>query len=290
MRWPKDETHRISLAIIVVFGLAGVVLHPLIFPANWDEGVLPEVGKAFLIAGILGFTIEPWLRRAFARDVFSAAFGYHMPDDFKQEIARISGYRTICIKHIMNVKIKTIDENHVSINVVIERTFHNIGSERHSFSASTWVDEWGISGNPSKIVRCEIFTQDGESKQFSPSKIQYFKNLSFRADSPPMILKRDGIATQITEYNVARTKNDFIYEQFMNPTRNAEINILEKPDDIEAEADFGSGHLKRTEIPGRFELDGVYFPPIPMKIRWWPKAAGEEWAARSSTRLSSTEN
>ena len=68
----------------------------------------------------------------------------------------------------------------------------------------------------------------------------------------------------------------------MNPTRNAEINILEKPRDMEAVADFGSGGLTRTEIVDRYELDGVYFPPIPMKVRWWTKTAGDEWTARTS--------
>ncbi len=163
MRRLRDEAHRILLAIIVVIGLCAVISDPLLFPSHWDNGVLAEAGKAFVIAGILGFTIEPWLRLAFAKDVFSAAFGYHMPDDFKREIARISGYRTICIKHIMNVRIREIDANHVSINVVVERTFQNFGSDTQPFSASTWIDEWGILGNPSAIVRCEIFTQDGQS-------------------------------------------------------------------------------------------------------------------------------
>src|SRR5579862_8203712 len=244
MRLPKDETHRISLALIVLAGLCAIIGEPVLFRSHWDKGVLSEAGAAFVIAGILGFTIEPWLRRAFAQDVFAAAFGYHMPDDFKREIARISGYRSICIKHIMNVRIREINANYVSVNVVVERTFQNIGSMSQQISGSSWIDEWGIPDNPSEIVRCELFTDDGRSQRFAPSNITYLRNLSFRADLPPLAIKRDRTATQIIEYNVARTRNDFIYEQFMSPTRNPEINIIEQPSDIEVEADFGGGgHL-----------------------------------------------
>jgi hypothetical protein len=276
-QWPKDETHRLILATVVLLGIGALIFDPIIFPSNWDNAILSEAGKAFVIAGILGFTIEPWLRRAFARDVFSAAFGYHMPDDFKQEIAKISSYRLICIKHIMNIRIRNIDDKHVSINVIIERTFKNFGADAREFRTSILIDEWSVPNNRSEIARCEIFTQDGECKQFLPSEVKYYPNLSFEAESPPIKLRRDGEATGIVEYNVYGNKNDFIYEQFMNPTRNAEINVLEQPDDIEVEADFGAGHLRRTGIKGGYELDGVYFPPIPMKVRWWPKTDAAQW-------------
>jgi hypothetical protein len=165
-QWPKDETHRLILAAIVLIGIGALIFDPIVFPSSWDNAILSEAGKAFIIAGILGFTIEPWLRRAFARDVFSAAFGYHMPDDFKQEIAKISSYRLICTKHIMNVRIQSVDDKYVSINVVIQRTFENFGADAREFRASIWIDEWGVPNHRSEIVRCEIFTQDGECKQF----------------------------------------------------------------------------------------------------------------------------
>jgi hypothetical protein len=86
----------------------------------------------------------------------------------------------------------------------------------------------------------------------------------------------------IIEYEVVRRTNDFIYEQFSAPTRNPEIRIIEKPEKFDVTADFGGGTPKRTSIPGRFELDGVYFAPAPMKVRWWPKAATDNWPPLSS--------
>jgi hypothetical protein len=69
-QWPKDETHRLILAAIVLIGIGALIFDPMVFPSSWDNAILSEPGKAFIIVGILGFTIEPWLRRAFARDVF----------------------------------------------------------------------------------------------------------------------------------------------------------------------------------------------------------------------------
>jgi hypothetical protein len=57
-----------------------------------------ELSNALFIAGALGLSLEPWMRKAVARDDFRAAFGYNFPRDFKDEIARISDVRVLCTK------------------------------------------------------------------------------------------------------------------------------------------------------------------------------------------------
>ena len=143
MRWQADGFHRIILALLLLVGLVLIVV-PSLNEWVWDHGVLSELGKALVIAGILGFTIEPWLRKALARDVFSAAFGYHMPDDFKAEIARIANYKVICTKHIMDVRIRALESDKVRVRVTIERHFKNIGSAPTCHRAMIWIDEWGF--------------------------------------------------------------------------------------------------------------------------------------------------
>jgi hypothetical protein len=100
MRWLLDrKVYHAGLTLLLFVGLACIIV-PLRVSWN-DYGILEELGKAPIIAFVLGITIEPWMRKGLARDVFSAAFGYSMPDDFKEEIIRISSQRTICTKHIM---------------------------------------------------------------------------------------------------------------------------------------------------------------------------------------------
>jgi hypothetical protein len=275
--WSGRANHRLILAGLLLIALLWETL-PIRPPdASAYSHIRDELLVATVIAGILGFTLEPSMRRAFAKDVFAAAHGYSMPDDFKLEISRIANQRVICIKHIMEVRIREHDAEYVSVNVLVERIFQNISSSTEPVRAFTWVDEWGRKNAPSKINRCEIFQDDGLKHHFLPDENQYYPNLSFSARSAQVHLRPRSIATAVIEYEVTRARNDFLYEQFMTATRNPEIRILEKPAGFDATADFGGGPIKPTEIPDRYELDGVYFHPAPMKVRWWPLSDVENW-------------
>ena len=86
-----------------------------------------ELSNAFFIAGFLGLSLERSMRKAAARDVFRAAFGYNFPPDFKDEIARISDVRVLCTRHLMDVRIQEIDNDTVRVTLIVERHFKNIG-------------------------------------------------------------------------------------------------------------------------------------------------------------------
>jgi hypothetical protein len=96
-----------------------------------------------------------------------------------------------------------------------------------------------------------------------------------------MVIFRNSTVNTVVEYKVIRPKNDQFVEIFMTPTREPEIRIIQKPHDLEVSAGFGGDDkLKHTHIPDRYVLDGVYFPPAIMKIRWFPKGALENWRAK----------
>jgi len=66
-----------------------------------------------MIVPIIAVGIEKWMTQGIAKDVFRAAFGYGFPDDFKEAIERIASYGVLCTKHIMSVRIRDLDANHV---------------------------------------------------------------------------------------------------------------------------------------------------------------------------------
>jgi hypothetical protein len=256
--------------------LLGILL--LVLPGwnKWtcDRGIITEFGIAFLIAPILAIGIEQWMTKRIARDVFRAAFSYQFPPDFKDEITRIASHGVICPKHIMMVKLTKLANENISVTVTIERHFENVSATDQSVRAFIWIDEWGIESYPSEIKRCELFNEDGKViYDTATTKRTDYDNLSFEVSTPNYTLKTGKKVSSLVEYTVARRQNDFVYEQFGAPTRNPVIFITEKPDDIEATADFGGGPPAPTHIPYRYELAGVYFAPAPMKIRWWPKSA-----------------
>src|SRR5215470_13258487 len=113
---------------------------------------------------------------------------------------------------------------------------------------------------------CANYDETGQLiASFDQKKVKRLPNLSMKASTSGVSLKKKGKCSVIIKYSVIRRRNDIIYEQFTAPTRNPEIRIIEKPDDIEATADFGGGRIKPILIPYRYELDGVYFAPAPMK-------------------------
>jgi hypothetical protein len=278
-RWPVgDVKYRLLLLSVFVIGLVLVLVPSLYSWDKWDYGIPSELGKAAIIAGILGFTIDPWIRTALARDVFSAAFGYYMPDDFKTEIRRIVDHKVLCTKHIMDVRIQDTADGNVKITIDVVRTFLNIGTFSVPIKAMVWLDELGFD-EPIEILKCEVSNKRGtKHKIFDPKNIQYRKDFSAQVKTRSMLLRPQDNVTTVLKYSVIRRRNDYFVEWFMMPTRNPEIHIIEIPNDMDADAGFGgSSELKTRYIRDRYELDGVYFAPAVMKIRWWPRKAVEDW-------------
>jgi branched-subunit amino acid ABC-type transport system permease component len=52
--------------VLGAFAFLGAVLIfvPHYWAWQWDFGIIPEVGVAFLVAAILGFTIDRWMKAA----------------------------------------------------------------------------------------------------------------------------------------------------------------------------------------------------------------------------------
>jgi hypothetical protein len=256
---------------------------PLWLQWEKDHGITLAFGTALFIAPIIAVSIEQWMIRRIAQDVFRAAFGYHFPPDFKAEIDRIANHGVICTRHLMEVKLQPFDDSHLRVIVAVARDYANISARDQEMYSLIWIDEWGNPGEKSCIIRCELYDANGAIvDKFNQEKIQKLWNLSMKVQTCSVFLKRNEKCSTVVEYSVVRRRNDFIYEQFMTPTRSPEIRIIEIPDDIEATAEFGvSGPTKPRLIPYRFELDGVYFAPGPMKVRWWPKAEGQNWLQSS---------
>jgi hypothetical protein len=272
----RQHAGEIGLACCFVSGVVLIAL-PLWNDWTWDHGIIVAFGTALFIAPIIAVGIELWMTKSIARDVFRAAFGYGFPEDFKEAIERIASYGVLCTKHIMSVKIRYLNSDYVSVNVTIERHFKNISARGQEVRAFTWVDEWGIPDSPSEITRCELYKAGRLLYDITKAKTVPHSNLSFEMTTPPITLDKHEKCSELLEYTVARRRNDFIYEQFTIPTRNPEIHIIECPPDLEVKADFGGGEMKRTHLPYRYELDGVYFGPAPMKVRWYPKIESGIW-------------
>jgi hypothetical protein len=266
----------------IVLGIAYMVLS-YVFELRWAHELLTELSYALIIFGLLGLSLEVWMRQAFARDIFRAAFGYHMPPDFKDEISRIAEQRIICIKHIMDVKIREVGKESVRVTFAVERHLRNIGNYSAGQKAYLELDDWGFN-EPATILKCEVHNANGtRQKTFDPTKIKYEPDFRMIAETEPLSLRPRETVCVVYEYNVIKRKNDQFIEWWLCPTRNPEVRISEMPKALDVTVSFGGiKQPKRTYIPYRYELDGVYFPPAAMKVRWWLKTAS--WPPKSGGR------
>jgi uncharacterized transporter YbjL len=88
------------LALFLVLGLA-LIFIPHFFEWRWDYGIVPEIGVALVVASILGFTIDRWMRAEIRTDVFLASIGHILAPEFRAEVSRIVGYSLICERHLL---------------------------------------------------------------------------------------------------------------------------------------------------------------------------------------------
>ena len=103
----------------------------------------PEIGVALVVASILGFTIDRWMKGELRRDVFLASIGHILAPEFRAEVSRIVGYSLICERHLLLIKIESIGSGLVRITSHVERTIRNRSAYPQSIRNITHMDEWG---------------------------------------------------------------------------------------------------------------------------------------------------
>src|SRR5262249_54505662 len=80
------------LGLILAIGAAGSLGYEEL-PWPWASHAAEALCPPLFTAGVLGLTVDIFLKREIARDVFVAAFRYVLPDELKEEVRRIINYK-----------------------------------------------------------------------------------------------------------------------------------------------------------------------------------------------------
>ena len=102
----------VPLGIMLLVG-AAMIIGPAVAGWQWDRGVIRNLGTAVFIAAMLGLTIDRWLKTQIARDVFQAALGYFLPQEFREEVANVARFKFLCERHVAKLHIKDIGDGSV---------------------------------------------------------------------------------------------------------------------------------------------------------------------------------
>lgn len=261
--------------ILILLAVVGIVLllvsHNFI-PAGGFQTLITELGIVALTSAILGFTIDRWMKKEIARDVFKAAVGYILPEEFREEIRRNVSYKFMATQHIMTIDIEKIDAEHVRVTTTIERTLQNITTVAEPLGNYHHIDEWGFAVEQSQIAVCEIAEADGSNSTSGASLTRNEHEVMTRAAErqvgPGQSVKLYSKSSEIHRHNGHAV---FV---FLSPTKNPEISI-NLPDGFDYSCGFGrSGDkIEVARFAKKHTLKGTYFPPSHMRVRWWPRPA-----------------
>jgi hypothetical protein len=142
------------LTILFLFGISAIII-PGIYEVRVDHGIIAAIGTAFLVASILGFTIDRWMKAEIASDVFRATLGYILPSEFHDAIHNLISFPFMCESHEMWYEITRINNNEAEVRVKTERRIKNITTRSQDIDGSLDIDEWGFP-QKSKIHLCEV--------------------------------------------------------------------------------------------------------------------------------------
>jgi hypothetical protein len=258
-------------AVIGVIGAVGLglIFLPNVFDWKWDHGVLRDIGIAALTAAFLGATIDRWLKSEIASDVFKAALGYILPDEFRDEVRRITSYKFICEYHFLIIEIEIIDKDCVRVTSMLERTIKNITSEVLPCKNYLAIDEWGFPQQKSEIIDCQIEIEGGPPLKFETVEQ---KGHYIEANTKEINVYPGVKAKLYSKFIEIKRQDDHITLVCRAPTSNPEIEVRIPPT-LAYECSFGTADEKvnQSRYGFRHTLIGTYFPLQSMRLRWWPK-------------------
>lgn len=259
--------HWAILVILAAFGVLALVIPSNIGFAS-DHGVVEAIGTAILVAAILGFTIDRWMKSEIASDVFRSTLGYILPPEFQGEISKIVSFKFVCDEHEMWYDIKKLTADTVSCRVRCERTLRNITNVSQKQNASVNIDDWGFD-DKSAIHRCEILDRDSKLLE-NMQGVQARPDFTLYAETREVSVEPGSTITVVTDFVEIRRINDQIVTVFLTPSKNPRVH-LDCPE-FQFVLDFGVLEQKTgiSTVSTTHTLHGIYFPPAPIRLRWWP--------------------
>jgi len=261
-----------TLAILmVVVGVCAVYSAHQWLAGVWVH-VLAEFGIALMVAGLLGITVDLFVKRQISKDAVEAALGYVLPPPLRDEMQWIYDQKFICERHHATLKLD-LHDGWVLVRQRFDRTFQNVSSADQDLEISLSVDEWGHPTRPSKISRCG-YQQGGTSREYTAAELGVHNPNphAMAIDVQRITLRPKERATVWAEWEELRATNDAVVAVFKHPTLNPHVEVY-ADESIDFETGFGHRmkHSARRLGANAWELEGLLLPNQHIRVRWWPK-------------------
>ncbi len=280
MKWQERIGRLFPLLAIAVLMLA-VTLIPNLSPV-W-QSFLGAVGSTFLLAFLLGLTVDAWLKASIVEDAFKAAIGYILPDELRSELEWIYGRRIICIQHDQECELTPIDDDALVIRTSIRRVIRNVSHSKEQVSLSLAIDEWFHPARHSRIL--EFGYVVGDTPRPNGGGHFEVKRGSYDLHIEPALLElgpRQELTAWYKTEEVKRT-NDVSSWVFLFPTRQPVVTIRQYTG-LCVTVGFGHRDAPGTVKLGAdsYRLPATLLPFQSLHIRWWKESDAKRWVEGAS--------
>jgi hypothetical protein len=248
-----------------------------------DSQLVHDLGIGFMVAGILGATIDQILRRQLAEDAFKASIGYLLPNELKGEMEWIYSTHILCTEHNQVLELRKAEEDTCVLHVSILRKFRNISSSNELAPLGLAIDEWfHKTGRSSKILSFGYTKLGIKNENFAIIRSAQ-STLSIKEQKVPLAPNEE--ITVWFEVEETKRTNDVQLWVFSAPTLNPTVTV-KAFEGIAINAGFGY-RIQAEELgAGTYRLRGTLLPSQLIWIRWWEKEKGEKWATKTEESIS----
>ena len=273
------------LGSLIAIGVCGILWHGLI-PLAWVDVLVKELSSALIVAGVLGVTVDTFLKKELARDVFTTAFNYVLPKELKDEVRRIIEYKFLCIESNTIIKLTPIQNDLMRVNMSHERLFENISDHGAQFMATFALDEWGFDSH-SAIEECRLIFSDGREEPLEDDLDYKDRRDALGRKTKEVTVDSGAKVRVVTKGFEIHRRNSEVHISFSHPSVKPSV-VIELPEDqcdhLCSFVSIPDRRITKSEINLRYQLDGNQFPGQHIRVRWWPitAAAGERPAAVAS--------
>jgi hypothetical protein len=262
---------RVKLGGLIFLGVA-LLGGPNVWRAEtglelWGHDVIRDIGIAVFSAALLGLTVEWWMRKDFADDVFRASVGYILPQELREQINWITGHKFMATGTRCKIDVSIVGCGIVQITSEIEREIKNITSVAQKHEVSKKVDDWGMGNFHSQILECTLSFPDETILEYSDVKVG---SHGMKAEIGEIEVPAQSSVRTFTKTVEYKAINDALMLTFSAPSVNPEIRLTVAPQ-LNYWCQFGAHGEERKVKQGLKVLIGTLMPNQYIRVRWWPK-------------------
>jgi len=274
--WRRLAVKRLLVEFILLGGLLIALPQLSITSAYLPEELnhtVVELGKALLIAGILGWAIDEALKNDLVREAVAASLGYLLPERLKPELRWLYDQKVLAGQDF-NVRLEHIPEKRcVIFHGTVKRRIENVSSEKTKVKLSGGIDDWFREHGSSEITACswKRIEKDEKSSAAVPIK-QQLSPVGISYDAGEQILKPEEIIEILMSYRLYLPDHgmEFLTYRYLidRPTITVEAPATLKVFVTFSHRDRYDEEVRSDASVFSFTLERILLPHQDIKVYW----------------------